>query len=1559
MAHGLNQQISQAINQSNTTVEDLPGHIEGVVVDPNTPSPRDVAVDIVIGYSDETEAVSGSQDLAIATINLYFSIANAAYKNSGTGVRLNLKELVRLEMEPVTSQYAEHLDFLQATEDLSESWDNYDETKYHHVLLKKRHELKADLAAVFVEVATYFVCGVADIDGFISTQAITCPAYVFGHEVGHNFGLHHHRYPFLDSQTLNGYGFGYAKEGDFYTVMSYGCRWMYCPQIPYFSNPDITYNGQPMGMAHYNSSRYVRGSAVRIQSLYTSDDLPQITQQPQGGHLDRGDNPLQLSVAATSLVSLTYEWYKDEVLVEGETGPTLSVTFPIDNRSHSERHTYYAKAINPSGFVDSDKVEVTFTTDIQITVNPSPLTILQPGQLTRLRVQATSSSSSALSYQWYKNGVLIPNKNDTDLLIDAAIQGRYLSFYYVEISNSMGETVRSNDSETRNLGYRINITQQPIGGSIGVGEFIDLTVEIEYASTYPLSYQWFKDDMAISGANQKTLRVTNSQDTVISIYYLAIYEDPHVNSIKTSSNVEVRFTGNQINITQQPQDGGVVPLNGTLELSVAATTEAGLPLSYQWYRTVIFGGSTLRLIEEAIHPTLTLSQTMGLRGDFEFRVKVSNPAIPDGAVYSNTVTVRFLRDLEISQQPQGGAISAGGSLTLSLGVTKSPAITDHPLTYTWWKNGIQIDGEANSTLTVTCSSQNRHISNYQVIVTASGTSPLIKAISEAAQVTCPEYVNQPIITVDLKLSGYYILREDTEPLSFGVVANSPTGEALGYQWYKDGVALSGETSSSITLTHNSHYGADIWYANYQVEAFSLSNPSSSARSRNVPVYFFVNAVEITKPPMGGHIPIGGTLTLSVEARIPSRPNAVLRYQWYRNFSTIVGATDQTYVANDIEIGEWGKSPNDGYYVRAYPPNTIHGHTPSNIVVVSYERTKIEITEQPRGGAVNLTSPLQLRVAAEQRFARPNDLEYQWYRNGYPMHGKDQQVLNVEASSFSGTIGEKAIYQAGITYLGRGQISNQAHVTFVDFGLDTKNQATQENEIFSYSLANLIYPAPDPKYSIQLTDDGGSGVIYQDSDQTLRGTALTFGHYIIRGTLSDGSLETSWSFKLAVAKDQSLPLSKVSAGTHHTCAITNPEGEVSCWGLGTDGQLGQGTLDSTSYPVAVRHSNGSLFSEAIQVAVGRNHSCALTLSGEIQCWGRGSEWQLGQSTNISSNSPLSVLDLESGIPLNGVVQISLGEEHGCALVSNGGVKCWGASADGQLGYGTQSPSSAGATLVIKEEGSPLSGVIQVDVGDFHSCALSARGRVYCWGLGDSGQLGDGKTKTSPHAVLVSRTSSLGEERSLASIIQISAGGKHTCALTNSQKVKCWGDKTYGQLGFGFIGGQNRGPVNVLGEHGSTLGRITKVTAGSYHTCAQKTSGKVWCWGIGENGELGVGPVYDIQSYPSNRVTTNKTDSNGDPEPFSGVIQLHSSGSHTCALLDEGEIRCWGLGTSGQIGNNKNRRKNGYPTLVKEGANSSRPLTINTDEKVYTCRIRKEPAISECNLGSSFIGGTNGN
>ena len=106
-------------------------------------------------------------------------------------------------------------------------------------------------------------------------------------------------------------------------------------------------------------------------------------------------------------------------------------------------------------------------------------------------------------------------------------------------------------------------------------------------------------------------------------------------------------------------------------------------------------------------------------------------------------------------------------------------------------------------------------------------------------------------------------------------------------------------------------------------------------------------MEITKPPIGGHIPIGGTLTLSVEARIPSRPNAVLRYQWYRNFSIIVGATDQTYVANDIEIGEWGKSPSDGYFVRAYPPNTIHGHTPSNIVVVSYERTKIEITEQPR------------------------------------------------------------------------------------------------------------------------------------------------------------------------------------------------------------------------------------------------------------------------------------------------------------------------------------------------------------------------------------------------------------------------------------------------------------------------------------------------------------------------------------------------------------------------------------------------------------------------------------
>ena len=297
------------------------------------------------------------------------------------------------------------------------------------------------------------------------------------------------------------------------------------------------------------------------------------------------------------------------------------------------------KAINPSGFVDSDKVEVTLTTDIQITVNPRLLTLLQPGQSTRLRVQATSSSSSALSYQWYKNGVPIPNENDTDLLIDAATQGRYISFYYAEVSNSMGETVRSNDGETKNFGHWIGITQQPIGGSIGAGEFIDLTVEIENNSTYPVSYQWFKDNVAISGANQKTLRVMSSQDTVISGYYIAIYEDPHVKAIKISSIVAVRFTENQINITQQPQDGGVVPLSGTLELSVAATTEAGLPLSYQWYRTA--GGAALFPIREAIHPTLTLSKALGLQGDFKFQVTVSTPAIPGNVVYSNTITVRF------------------------------------------------------------------------------------------------------------------------------------------------------------------------------------------------------------------------------------------------------------------------------------------------------------------------------------------------------------------------------------------------------------------------------------------------------------------------------------------------------------------------------------------------------------------------------------------------------------------------------------------------------------------------------------------------------------------------------------------------------------------------------------------------------------------------------------------------------------------------------------------------------------------------------------------------------
>jgi alpha-tubulin suppressor-like RCC1 family protein len=203
----------------------------------------------------------------------------------------------------------------------------------------------------------------------------------------------------------------------------------------------------------------------------------------------------------------------------------------------------------------------------------------------------------------------------------------------------------------------------------------------------------------------------------------------------------------------------------------------------------------------------------------------------------------------------------------------------------------------------------------------------------------------------------------------------------------------------------------------------------------------------------------------------------------------------------------------------------------------------------------------------------------------------------------------------------------------------------------------------------------------------------------------------------------------------------------------------------------------LVSDTIALAAGSSHTCALTEAGGLHCWGDNAHGQLGDGTSEDRSTPVRVSGLERG-----VIALTAGGWHTCALTEDGGVHCWGWNGRGQLGDGTTEDRSTPVTVSGLQ-----SGVTAITAGGSYTCALTDAGAVRCWGNNEDGQLGDGTTENRTTPVRVSGLDS--------DIIALAAGESHTCALAEDGGVHCWGWNWDGQLGDGTAGSHSAVPVQV--------------------------------------------------------------------------------------------------------------------------------------------------------------------
>ncbi|MFM7223986.1 MAG: reprolysin-like metallopeptidase [Actinomycetota bacterium] len=304
-----------------------------------------------------------------------------------------------------------------------------------------------------------------------------------------------------------------------------------------------------------------------------------------------------------------------------------------------------------------------------------------------------------------------------------------------------------------------------------------------------------------------------------------------------------------------------------------------------------------------------------------------------------------------------------------------------------------------------------------------------------------------------------------------------------------------------------------------------------------------------------------------------------------------------------------------------------------------------------------------------------------------------------------------------------------------------------------------------------------------------------------------------------------------AGGGYSCALL-ATGTVKCWGNNDVGQLGNGTTTNSSIPVTVLATTSppTPLTGVIAIDANGRFACALLATGTMKCWGNNEFGQLGNGTTTNSSIPVTVLATTSPpTPLTGVINIGMGGWHGCAVLTGGTVKCWGFNPAGQLGNGTLVSSSVPVPV------SGLTGAAEVSAGANATCALLTSGTAKCWGGNEWGVYGNG---TVFHDSLVPVPGATG----LTGIADLEVGQYNACALLRNGTARCWGFNGTGQLGNGttcrpYATPDNCDswvPVTVSGLSGGV-----SVSIGYVFACVLLGNGGGRCWGMNTEGQLGDG------------------------------------------------------------------------------------------------------------------------
>ena len=598
-------------------------------------------------------------------------------------------------------------------------------------------------------------------------------------------------------------------------------------------------------------------SAVATLTVNPAPVHPSITTQPASLTVTAPD-AANFSVVATGDAPLAYQWLRNGVDISGATNAsyTLNPTAVADSGAQ-----FTVRVSNGAGTVTSAIATLTVnSTPVppSITTPPANLTVTAPGSAT---FSVVATGDAPLSYQWRRDGNAISGATSASYTLNPTAVADSGAQFSVVVSNAAGTITSATATLTVNpTPVPPSFTTQP--ASLTVTAPAAATFSVVVTGDAPMSYQWRRNGVAISGATSAsyTLNPTALADSGAQFDVIAS------NAVGSITSAVATLTVNPEpmppSITTQPANL-TVNAPGSASFSVVATGDA--PLSYQWRRNgVDIGGAT--------SASYALNPTAGTDNGATFDVVISNAV---GTVTSTAATLTVHVPASITTQPANLTVTAPGAANFSV-----VAAGDAPISYQWRRNGVDIAGATTSSYTLASTAVEDSGSQFSVVVSnAYGT--VTSATATLTVHVTPSITTSPAsVTVVAPGSA-----------TFTVVASGTA--PFNYQWRRNGVEIGGATGASYVL--NPTAGTDNGATFDVVVSNAVGTATSAAATLTVHV-----APSITTQPANSTVTSPASATFSVVAS-----GSTLSYQWRRNGVAIDGATSASYVLNPTAITDNG------------------------------------------------------------------------------------------------------------------------------------------------------------------------------------------------------------------------------------------------------------------------------------------------------------------------------------------------------------------------------------------------------------------------------------------------------------------------------------------------------------------------------------------------------------------------------------------------------------------------------------------------------------------------------